>query len=93
MNIKRIVLIIFILLLIIICLFYNTEPTVCQKQYAECMKDLNKGVVDLFCDECDENGNYKSNIWMHPLSNRQCCKNIKTGILYNCVNRDEELIC
>ena len=71
----------------------TSEKTICQKAYDECMSDKYREMVDNFCYECDADGNYKSNTWSHPLSKNQCCRNIKTGELYNCVNRDTELIC
>jgi hypothetical protein len=71
----------------------SNGQTICQKNYKECIKQVNGGMMDLFCDECDVNGNYKSNMWSHPLSNNHCCKNIKTGKLYNCIDRSKTLVC
>ena len=50
-------------------------------------------MVDSFCYECDNKGNYKSNTWSHPLAKDKCCRNIETGELYGCVDRNEKLVC
>jgi len=53
--------------------------TPCQISYQKCQKDLETGVQDLFCKECDKKGYYINKQWSHPLSQITHCIDSYTG--------------
>jgi hypothetical protein len=53
--------------------------TPCQISYQKCQKDVESGVQDLFCKECDKDGYYINTKWSHPLSRLTFCLDRYTG--------------